>query len=75
MRALALLMNEHLKKRTFHVFIFILPTSTLGLRFAHFLFTHKEINYISGTPAQFLLGIINLFSRGCKKNGKKLGVN
>ena len=42
-----------LKKQTLNFFVFILPTSTLGPQLAHFLFTHKEIDYIAGTLAQF----------------------
>ena len=47
MRALALLMNELLKKQTLHTFVLILPTLTLGPKLALFLFTPEDIDYIS----------------------------
>ena len=53
-RALAILMNELLKEeKTLHSFIFILPNFTLGPKFAPFLFTPEDIDYISEIIARF----------------------
>ena len=71
--ALAFLLEEHLKKRTFHVFIFILPTLTLGTILAHFLFKIKEIDCIYKILAQFQLGIIILLIHSGVNNVHKQG--
>ena len=63
---LALLMNELLKKQTLYTFIFILPTLTLGPKFAPFLFTPEDIQYKSEILSQFWLWINHLFPQGCK---------
>ena len=72
-RAWALKLSKHLKKRTFHVFIFILPTLTLGTILAHFLLKLKEIYCIYKILAQFQLGIIILFIHSGVNNVHKQG--
>ena len=45
--AQGLLLNEHMKKYTYNMFIFILPTPTLRSIFTHFLFnTERKEKYI-----------------------------
>ena len=71
--AQAFLLEEHLKKRTFHVFVFILPTLTLGTILAHFRFTLKEIYCIYKMLSQFQIGIIFLLIHSCVNNVHKQG--
>ena len=71
--ALAFLLEEHLKKQTFYVFIFILPTLTLGTILAHFLFKIKGIDCIYKILAQFQLGIIILLIHSGINNVLKQG--
>ena len=51
--ALALLLNEILKKYSLYDFILNLPNLTLGPKLAPFSFTPEDINYISEILAQF----------------------
>ena len=71
--ALAFLLEEHLKKQKFHVFIFILHTLTLGTILAYFLFKIKEIDCIFKILAQFQLGIIILLIHSAVNNVHKQG--
>ena len=63
--------NEHLKKRTNHVFIFILLTPTQKSFFHTLSWTSKRNYFISGIYTKFMCPITFSYSHDCRKYGTK----